>query len=455
MNATTKNPDTAFLGHPKGLGYIVFTEAWERFSFYGMQALMVLYMSTYLFQHGTIEGIYGFSQYKAFIESIFGELSIRALSTQTFGLYIGFIYFMPVIGGLIGDQWLGQRKAVLAGAVAMAIGHFLMAFEAAFLFAMLSLIIGSGLLKGNLAAQVGTLYTKNDQRRDTAFSIYNVAVNVGATIAPLICGTLGELYGWHYGFGAAGIGMMIGIAVYVSGAKYLPDVVTEKNPDGSDGLQAGDTAKIGMLVLLFIITALFWIAQTQVWNTYPLWIKDHVDLEIFGTSMPITWFQSLDSFAVLVFAPIIMYLWYKQRQRSAEPEDVTKIIIGFLVFGAACVWLAVGQTLSADGKVAIFWPAIFHFICAAGFLYAWPAVMAMVSKTAPAPVNAMMVGACYLSIFAGSTTSGWLGRFYETLPATTFWIMHGAIVASAGGFIFLIRKPLAKILELETKNSKL
>ncbi len=450
MTAQTDVVDTdnkAFLGHPKGLGYIVFTEAWERFSFYGMQALMVLYMSSYLFHEGTVEGIFGFAAYKAGVEAIFGGCSIRALATQTFGIYIGLVYFMPVIGGLIGDQILGQRKAVLLGAVAMAIGHFLMAFESAFLFAMAALIIGSGLLKGNLAAQVGALYDKKDQRRDTAFSIYNVAVNIGATIAPLVCGTLGELLGWHYGFGAAGIGMMIGIVIYVMGAKHLPDVPKTHDAKAASGLQDGDMQKIGMLIVLFLIASLYWIAQAQVWNTYPLWIKDHVDLNVAGFSTPITWFQSLDSFAVLALAPLIMLLWHRQRQREAEPADLTKIILGCAVFALANVWLALGQTLSGDGKVAIMWPAIFHFICAVGFLYAWPAVMAMVSRVAPASVNAMMVGACYLSIFIGSTTSGWLGRFYETLPPEVFWLMHGAIVAGGSACIILLKKPLTATLE--------
>ena len=179
-----------FFGHPRGLAFIVFTEAWERFSFYGMQALLVLYMAGYLLHPGTVEQVIGFPGFRTAVQGVFGLLSTQALASQIFGLYVGMVYFMPVFGGLIGDRVLGQRRAVMLGAVSMAIGHFLMAFEAAFLFALLALIVGSGLLKGNLAAQVGKLYAKTDPRRESGFSIYCLAINVGAFIAPLVCGNL-------------------------------------------------------------------------------------------------------------------------------------------------------------------------------------------------------------------------------------------------------------------------
>jgi len=212
------SPPRSFFGHPRGLAYIVFTEAWERFSFYGMQALLVLYMAGYLLRPETVGRVVGFTGFKAAIESVLGSLSSQAFASQVFGLYVGLVFFVPVLGGLIGDRLIGRRKAVIGGALLMALGHFLMAFEAAFLFALLALILGSGLLKGNLAAQVGGLYAKSDPRRDHAFSIYCLGINLGAFVAPLVCGTIGELYGWHYGFALAGFGMLIGLAVYLGGA---------------------------------------------------------------------------------------------------------------------------------------------------------------------------------------------------------------------------------------------
>lgn len=448
VSATANGGERTFLGQPRGLAYIVFTEAWERFSFYGMQALLVLYMSGHLLHPGTVEGVIGFGGFRAGLEVVFGQLSLQALATQIFGLYIGLIYFVPVLGGLLGDRVLGRRKAVVAGAVLMAGGHFLMAFEAAFLFALGLLILGSGLLKGNLAAQVGGLYAKNDPRRDTAFSLYCMSINVGAFIAPLVCGTLGELYGWHYGFGAAGVGMLVGIAIYLQGRDHLPvDNVAAKGERVK--LQPGDGRIIAALLTVLAITGLFWTAQTQVWNTYPLWIRDRVDRELFGLTIPVTWFQSLDSLAVLVFAPAVIWFWRRQSRRRAEPGDLVKIALGCGFFALACVLLTIGEWTAGEGRTALIWPALFHFVCAAAYLYAGPIALALASRAAPAAVNAMMVGAYYLALFAGGIVSGWLGRFYEVMSPGAFWLMHGTIVGAGAVLILLLRRPLLREMKLE------
>ncbi|MBB6093734.1 POT family proton-dependent oligopeptide transporter [Povalibacter uvarum] len=453
---TQSNPardDRTFLGQPRGLAYIVFTEAWERFSFYGMQALLVLYMTGHLLQPGNVENVAGFAAFRSGIEAVFGQLSLQALASQIFGLYIGMIYFMPVLGGLLGDRVLGRRKAVTAGAALMAAGHFLMAFEAAFLLALFSLILGSGLLKGNLAAQVGGLYAKNDPRRDTAFSLYCMSINVGAFIAPLVCGTLGELYGWHYGFGAAGVGMLVGIVIYLSGRNHLPvDRVADRSERVK--LQPGEGRVIAALLGVLAITGLFWTGQTQVWNTYPIWIRDHVDRDLFGLSIPVTWFQSLDSLAVLVFAPVVIWFWRWQAKRRSEPGDLVKIALGCAFFAIACFLLSVGEWFAGEGKTALLWPAAFHFVCAAGYLYAAPIALALVSRAAPVSVNAMMVGAYYLALFAGGIVSGWLGRFFEAMSPASFWLMHAAIVGSGAVLILLLRPLLIRELRLDTARGE-
>lgn len=453
MQAHPARDDRTFLGQPRGLAYIVFTEAWERFSFYGMQALLVLYMTGHLLQPGNVENVAGFAAFRSGIEAVFGQLSLQALASQIFGLYIGMIYFMPVLGGLLGDRVLGRRKAVTAGAALMAAGHFLMAFEAAFLLALLSLILGSGLLKGNLAAQVGGLYAKNDPRRDTAFSLYCMSINVGAFIAPLVCGTLGELYGWHYGFGAAGVGMLIGIVIYLSGRNHLPvDQVADRSERVK--LQPGEGRVIAALLGVLAITGLFWTGQTQVWNTYPIWIRDHVDRDLFGLSIPVTWFQSLDSLAVLAFAPVVIWFWRWQSKRRSEPGDLVKIALGCAFFAAACFLLSVGEWLAGERKTALLWPAAFHFVCAAGYLYAAPIALALVSRAAPVSVNAMMVGAYYLALFAGGIVSGWLGRFFEAMSPASFWLMHAAIVGSGAVLILLLRPLLKRELRLDAARGE-
>src|SRR5206468_3660490 len=215
--------DRSFIGHPRGLGYLAFTEAWERFSYYGMQSLLVLYMVNRLLHPGHIERIAGFSPFRHLLEGIYrGPLSVQALASAIFGLYTGLVYLTPIGGGLIADRVLGRTRTITIGALLMAAGHFLMAFDVTFLLALLCLLTGVGCFKGNLASQVGALYATGDNRRADAFQIYYIFINAGVIASPLIAGTLGEVYGWHYGFGAAGIGMLIGLTIYLSGRKWLP-----------------------------------------------------------------------------------------------------------------------------------------------------------------------------------------------------------------------------------------
>ena len=210
----TANPGELF-GHPRGLTFLFTTEMWERFSYYGMRALLVLYMVKYLLQPEHAQTVIGFASLKARLECLFGPLDIQPLSSHIYGLYTGLVYLTPVLGGYLADRVLGQRRTVIIGAALMAIGHFMMAFEPLFLLALLVLILGNGAFKPNISTQVGTLYAPGDPRRDRAFSIFYVGINLGAFLAPLVCGTLGEELGWHYGFGAAGIGMTIGLAIYL------------------------------------------------------------------------------------------------------------------------------------------------------------------------------------------------------------------------------------------------
>jgi POT family proton-dependent oligopeptide transporter len=435
------------LGHPRGLAYIFFTEAWERFSFYGMQALLMLYMTGYLLQPGAVEGIAGFAGFKSTLESVFGELSTQALASQIFGLYVALIYFTPIVGGLIGDRLIGRTRAVLAGALLMAAGHFMMAFETAFLPALSSLILGSGLLKGNLAAQVGALYAKDDRRRDSAYTAYVTAINIGAFVSPLVCGSLGELYGWHYGFTAAGFGMLIGIVIYLSGRHHLPPD-SPRHLASRVRLEPGDVRVIAALLVLLALTSTFWIVQAQVWNIYPLWLRDVVDRELFGFTIPVTWFQSLDALAVLLLAPFTVLFWRWQSRRAAEPADLVKIALGCVFFGLSCVLLSLGQAFAVDGRVLVGWPVVFHFMVAAGYLYAAPIALSLVSRAAPAAVNAMLVGSYYLGIFIGGIVSGWLGRFYESLQPSVFWLLHAAIGIGGGVVILIFKRRFVRELRL-------
>src|ERR1700754_4841343 len=211
---------------------------WERFSYYGMRALLVLYMVKYAFQPERAQDIIGFATLKAGLEALFGPLGVQPLSSQIWGLYTGLVYFTPILGGLLADRVLGHRRTVVIGASLMAIGHFMMASERLFLFALPFLILGNGAFKPNMSAQVGELYAPGDPRRDRAYSIFYVGINLGALLAPLVPGLLGEEVGWHYGFAAAGVGMLIGLATYLAATPSLPPerraVAQERRPLSRD-----------------------------------------------------------------------------------------------------------------------------------------------------------------------------------------------------------------------------
>src|SRR5215469_590085 len=219
-----------FFGEPIGLAYLSFTEAWERFSYYGMTALLVLYMSQWLFLPGRVEHVAGFLGFRTAIESVFGKMSTLALASQVYGLYTGFVYFTPVFGGWIADRFLGRRRAVMTGAILMSAGQISMAFDQSFLIALALLIIGCGLLKGNISVQVGQLYTPGDTAgRTRGFSIYSMGINVGATVGPLLCGLLAQLYGWHAGFALSGGLMLLGLATYIAGYRTLAETIPAAN----------------------------------------------------------------------------------------------------------------------------------------------------------------------------------------------------------------------------------
>ena len=219
-----------FLGHPKGLFVLFLTEMWERFSYYGMRSLLTLYMVNYLFiQPDVGRRVLGFDAVQhAFMSLLHQPFSAQPMGSWVYGLYTGFVYFTPFFGGLLADRILGQRRTVVVGAILMSIGHFMMASERMFFPALITLILGNGCFKPNISTQVGLLYPPGDKRRDSAFSIFYVGINVGAFLAPLICGTLGQKVGWHYGFGAAGVGMTIGLCIYLYATRTLPPDVKSR-----------------------------------------------------------------------------------------------------------------------------------------------------------------------------------------------------------------------------------
>jgi POT family proton-dependent oligopeptide transporter len=434
-------------GHPKGLFILSGTELWERISFHGMQSLLVLYMVEHLLLPGHIERIVGFAAFRHSLESVTGPLSPQALASQIFGLYVGLIYFTPLFGGLLGDRLLGRQRTVILGALLMTAGHFCMAVEQPFLLALLFLILGAGCLRGNLISQVGELYSGGDGRRSSAFQVYYVMLATGAFVAPLICGALAQTYGWHYGFAFAGVGMLVGLCIYLAGHRWVPSDPPDRVESSRAPLSPGERRVVAVLLMILPILALFWIAQAQVWNIYNLWVRDHVDLSVRGWMVPVPWLQAFDALSFLLVVPPVLSVWRWQARRSKEPDDITKLAIGCLIFAAAMLWLAAISKLSNAGtRVPLAFALVFHVVSSLGYSYFAPLAIAFFARTAPAGINALMVGVYYLAMFAGSAISGRLGGLYEQISAAKFWILHAAIVGTGGLLILLLTPALRRAL---------
>jgi POT family proton-dependent oligopeptide transporter len=434
------------LGHPKGLFYLAFTEAWERFSFYGMMALLVLYMVNQALLPGHVEHIAGFDAFRRTLESVTGPLTPQALASTLFGLYSGGVYFTPVLGGFIADRWIGQRNAVVIGALAMSAGHIAMAFDRSFLIALTLLVAGSGFLKGNISAQVGALYPPDDEaRRTRGFAIFSTAINIGAVVGPLVCGALAQRYGWHTGFGAAALLMLIGLATYLLGYRYLPARV-ERRARVTGRLTARDWKVIAALVAVMAIAVFQSVAYYQLANVLPVWIEQHVNLSVGATSIPVPWYQSIDPLFSILGVPLLFALWRYQAARRGEPGELAKIGTGAWLATASNLVL-VFAILAADGApVHPVWPFLYCAGLGIAFIYYWPTLLALVSRAAPARVNATMMGIAFLTLFVANNLIGWLGRYYEQMTPEAFWSMHAAIAATGGVLVLLFGRRLGRVL---------
>jgi POT family proton-dependent oligopeptide transporter len=444
--------DRAFLGHPRGLGYIAFTEAWERFSYYGMQTLLVLYMTHQLLLPGHIGNIAGFPAFRAVLEHAYGgPLSTVALSSAIFGLYTGLVYLTPIAGGLIADRWLGRTRTVTLGALLMSAGHFLMAFDFSFLLALLCLLTGVGCFKGNLASQVGSLYRPEDLRRADAFQIYYLFINGAVIASPLITGTLGELYGWHYGFGAAGVGMVLGLIIYLSGRKWLPKEeqrLTKVERAARPGFTRDERNVIIVLILLLPVLAVGAVGNQEIFNAYLLWVPDNVSLVFFGKTMPTTWLITVDSVvsvSCLVGAVAFWRLWAK---RFKEPSEIVKITLGLGISAVGVLCLAMAALASSPGhKAGIGWVLGFELFNSIGFANVFPVGLALYVRAAPKSVVGTVLGVYYLHLFMCNNLVGWLGGLLERMSGVQFWLMHAGLVGGAGVIMLIASRAAGRLLD--------
>lgn len=433
---TVKQPGT-FFGEPRALGFLAFTEAWERFSYYGMTALLVLYMSEALFLPGHVEHIAGFASFRAGLESVFGPMSTLALASQVYGLYTAFVYFTPVLGGYVADRWISRRTAVTIGAVSMSAGHIAMAFDATFLLALALLIVGCGLLKGNISTQVGTLYRPDDAAgRTRGFSIFSIGINVGAVVGPLVCGLLAQVVGWHAGFGLAGVLMLLGLATYLTGYREVADAVVHATSPVAPAapLDRAQWRIVFCLLGAMAITVFQSIAYYQNSNVALIWIEHDVNLTMAGFHIPAAWFNSIDPLASIIGVPFLLALWRRQARSNSEPGEAVKIGIGAWIACFANLLLVAACAMT--DHVPLLVPVIYDILLGVAFLYYWPTLLALVSRAAPPRLRATLMGSVFLTLFVADFLVGWLGTFYEGMGPLAFWAMHAGIAAAGGVLAF-------------------
>ncbi|MDB5458274.1 MAG: amino acid/peptide transporter, partial [Caulobacteraceae bacterium] len=368
----------------------------------------------------------------------------QGLASAVFGFYAGAVYLTPILGGLLADRLLGRRRTIIAGALLMATGHFLMAFEQPFLVALLCLVLGNGCFKGNIASQVGGLYPKGDHRAADAFQIFYLGINGGVIAAPLICGTLGEKVGWHWGFAAAGIGMLLGLTIYLSGTRYLPpEVRAARGGAERVRLKPGEGKVLLLLILMLPVFAVLMVGNQEIFNAYLVWAQRTADLNLMGHPLPITWLITLDTIASVSFLAGAVVFWQTWARYLPEPDELTKIIIGAIVSVTGFLTLAAAAAWSATTglKIGIGWLVAFHVLNSIGFANILPVSLALYSRSAPAALGATILGVYYLHLFAANTLVGWVGGLLDKMPATQFWLLHAAM-AGAAAVVFMVVKPL-------------
>jgi POT family proton-dependent oligopeptide transporter len=399
--------EKTWFGHPRGLTVLALTNTWEQFSYYGMRALLVYYMTKQL-------------------------LMGQATSSVVYGIYTACAYFTPLIGGLIADRVLGKKRAIIIGGSVMALGHFMMTLEPLFYVALATIAIGNGLFLPSLPSQIGDLYERGDPRAGRAYNVYYVGVNIGGFLAPLICGTLGEVLGWHWGFGAAGVGMVIGLVIYLSGQRYLP-AQTQLPRIEQHSAPRENMARDTVLLLfgLGVAVTVFRSAYEQIGNTVALWADTGVDKVAGQFVIPMTWFISINPLCVMLMTPVLLAWWRKREAAGFTQLPTQRMATGALIVGASYLLLA-ALSLHAD-NVDVRWPwfALFFFVLTVGELFILPTGLGLFARLAPRRLGATTVASWFLASFAGSLAAGLVGSLWTQMSHPVFFALLAAICAFA------------------------
>ena len=423
LKAMSANRQTWF-GQPRGLTILFLTEMWEIFSYYGMRTLLVYYMTKQL-------------------------LIGQERASLIYGVYLATLYFTPIFGGLIADRWLGKRRAVIIGGSIMAMGHFMMTFEPLFYVALATIALGNGLFLPSLPSQIDSLYRADDPRRGWAYNVYYVGINVGGFLAPLVCGVLGEAYGWHWGFSAAGVGMLLGLVIYILGGKYLPEQGrASKQTLAPTAPRAPAGRYRSTFILLFAVglaVTVFRGAYEQYGNTLALWADVGVDRSFGPWTIPMTWFPSLDPLLVIMMTPLLLAHWSRRAQAGYAGSAMKKMALGALIVAAAFLLLATVAFAAGTGRASWMWLALFYAVFTLGELYILPTGLGLFARLAPIGYGATTVAAWFLVISSGALSSGIVGTLWGRISHAGFFAILTVISAIAAAMLLALDPAIRRI----------
>ncbi|HEV8395710.1 MAG TPA: peptide MFS transporter [Vicinamibacterales bacterium] len=435
--------DRRFFGHPRGLATLFFTEMWERFSYYGMRAFLLYYMTA-----SVTAGGLGFSD---------------ADGTSIYGTYTGAAWGASIVGGFIADRFLGQYRSVLIGGIVIMLGHFTLVFRPVpFFYAGLALIvIGTGLLKPSASTLVGLLYEPGDKRRDAGYSLFYMGINGGAILGPIIAGYIAQEIDWHLGFGCAGVFMLFGVIQYVAGRKNFRTALERAAkatapktshagaaPAGSAGAISFSTSewkRIAAIFAFFAFAILFWGGYEQAGSTLALFADRNTRLELFGFPFPSSWFQSVQPIFVVILAPIFAWLWIRLGRR--EPPVTAKFAMGLLFMGIAfLIMVPAGASAQGSGlRVSPWWLIAWNLFSEFGEVCLYPVGMNAVSKLSPARIVGVMMGVWFLSISFGNKLAGWAAGFITTVPLDRLFAIFAVILVVASLLMFALLRPIGRL----------
>jgi POT family proton-dependent oligopeptide transporter len=432
--------DRAFFGHPRGLSTLFFTEMWERFSYYGMRAFLILYMTA-----PAAAGGLGFAV---------------ADAASIYGTYTGSVWGAAILGGLVADRFLGAYRSVLVGGAIIALGHVALVFKAvSFFYLGLGLIVvGTGLLKPNISTLVGALYREGDTRRDAGFSVFYMGINLGAFLGPLVAGYIAQRIDWHLGFGCAAIGMALGLVQYVLGKRHLAPAIAHlsarpapansiASPGARASLTSDEWTRIGAIVVFFLFASIFWGAYEQAASTLSLFGDRYTRHEVFGYSFPSSWFQTVQPVAVILLAPIFAWLWLRLGRH--EPSSPAKFAFGLAFVGVAFLMLIPAASMAQSGegiRVSPWWLIAALFVTELGELCVSPVGLSLVTKLSPVRLVGLMMGVWFLSNSAGNKLAGWAAGFFSSVPLTEIFGTVAAVTIGASVLMFLLVRPVRKMM---------